>query len=108
MNYSRIQAALRGVVQSVHHYRASDGTLPPYAVWAEDGEAASLMGDNMKIAQAMTGTIDYFTRTEYDPKAQQIQDALNGLEIFWRLASVQREEDTGLIHYEWVWEIWRA
>jgi hypothetical protein len=34
-----------------------------------------------------------------------IQAALNSLRIPWRLNSVQYEDETNLIHYEWTWEV---
>ena len=35
-----------------------------------------------------------------------IQDALNGIEnCGWRLESVQYEDETNLIHFEWTWRI---
>ena len=59
-----------------------------------------------KVERALTGTIDYFTKTENDPVVQQIEDALDSDDgISWYLNSVQYEQDTGYIHYEWVWEV---
>ena len=55
--------------------------------------------------QAITGTIDYFTKTEYDPAFTAIQAALTTLGISYRLNSVQYEVDTKYLHYEWVWEM---
>ena len=50
------------------------------------------------------GTIDYFTKTEYDSNVKLIQEKLNYIDVAWRLNSIQHEEDTGYIHYEWVFE----
>jgi hypothetical protein len=88
----------------VFHYYATQQS-DKYIVWAEDGEADSTSGDNKKIDQVLQGTIDYFTKTEFDPNFQVIQEKLNSAEISWRLNSIQYEEDTGYIHYEWVWEL---
>ena len=88
----------------VFHYYATNQS-ENYIVWAEDGEADSTSGDNKKIDQVLQGTIDYFTKTEFDPNFQVIQEKLNSAEISWRLNSIQYEEDTGYIHYEWVWEL---
>lgn len=57
------------------------------------------------MEQAITGTTDYFTRDEFDPAIDRIQDANQSLGIAWRLNSVQYEDDTELIHYEWSWEV---
>ena len=49
--------------------------------------------------------MDYYTPQEYDPAVDNIQAALNSLRIPWRLNSVQYEDETNLIHYEWTWEV---
>ena len=45
--------------------------------------------------------VDYFTQTEYDPNIDKVQQALNSVCSNWILNSVQYEDDTKLIHYEW-------
>ena len=77
---------------------------PPFCVWAEDGENGFNAG-NRKAEQAITGTVDYYTLREYDPAVDNIQTALNSLRIPWQLNSVQYEDETNLIHYEWTWEV---
>ena len=60
-----------------------------------------------KGEQAITGTVDYFTLTEYDGNIEAIQLALNTVEnLSWAINSVQYEEDTNLIHYEWRWSLY--
>lgn len=78
----------------------------PYCLWAEDGEGDSLHTSNKKQEQVITGTIDYFTKTDFDPMVDEIQSCLNSIESFgWNLNSVQYEDETNLIHYEWSFEI---
>lgn len=78
----------------------------PYCIWAEDGEGDSLHTGNHKSEQVITGTIDYFTKTDLDETVDLIQNALNTLEnCGWMLNSVQFENETNLIHYEWSFEI---
>lgn len=76
----------------------------PFLVWAEDGDNTAWADDRM-MEQAITGTTDYFTRDEFDLAIDRIQDANQSLGIAWRLNSVQYEDDTELIHYEWSWEV---
>lgn len=76
-----------------------------YIIWAEDGEENSLNLDNKKAIQQVTGTIDLFTQTEYDPIADEIQEGLNELEIGWTLLDVNYEEETKLIHWEWEFKV---
>lgn len=104
MKLSDLKYLLLEIGVPVFHYHAYQQS-DKYIVWAEDGEADSTSGDNKKIDQVLQGTIDYFTKTEFDPNFDLIQNKLNSAEISWRLNSIQYEEDTGYIHYEWVWEL---
>lgn len=99
-----IRDLLLTVGPPVFHYEAYNQT-GNYIVWAEDGEGASGHADNHKTTQVIAGTIDYFTKTEFDQIVDLIQEKLNSIDIAWRLNSVQREKDTGYIHYEWTWEM---
>lgn len=77
----------------------------PFCVWAEEGEGESIWTNNHKQEQVITGTIDYFTLTEYDPMVDAIQEQLNQIETLgWNLSAVLYETDTNLIHYSWDWE----
>ena len=57
--------------------------------------------DNRKQEQQVHGTIDCYTKIEFDPLLDEIQDALNAAGIGWSLLTVQYEDETNLIHYEW-------
>lgn len=92
--------ALRG---NIHRYFALNAK-PPYAVWAEDGEDAH-RADNRTAEQAALGSVDLFTLTEDDPLARAISQALEDADASCRLNSVQHEEETGYIHYEWRWVV---
>ena len=46
-----------------------------------------------------------FTKNEDDPLFERIPAALESIGASWYLNSVQYEDDTGLIHYEWYWEV---
>lgn len=96
--------ALMAVVPECYHYEALKQS-DKYIVWAEDSQAESLWADSKMTHQALQGTIDYFTRDEYDPNFAKIQAALNKLGISWRLASIQHEEETKYIHHEWIFAI---
>ena len=99
----QIGAALNTALGSnVHHYFRTTGEIP-YVVWQEDGEDQSFHSGNHKTEQAIRGTVDYFTQTEFDGNADTIQATLDGIGAAWSLESVQYEPDTKLIHYEWRW-----
>ena len=105
MTLQGIRDLLLNIGPPVFHYFAS-GQTGNYIVWAEDSEGDSLHADGRKTEQVTQGTIDYFTKTEYDPVVKQIEDKLDSQdELAWKLNSIQREQDTGYIHYEWVWEM---
>lgn len=87
-----------------HYWRFVDAS--GVCIWMEDQEAGSLEADGKKQEQAVGGTVDYFTKVEYDPITDEIQDALNSIETcYWELSDVMYEEDTKLIHYSWRWRI---
>lgn len=89
---------------SINHYTVLKKTVP-YIVWAEDSESSSVEGDDFKVQQAIQGTIDLYTKTEGDTLIDAIQEALKAERISFYLNSVQYEDETQLIHYEWVWTV---
>ena len=104
MTLNNIKTALLTVTNNVFHFDAT-GATGNYIVWAEDGSADSVWADGRMKEQTITGTIDLFTKTEYDGAFKLIQDALDGIGISYRLNSIQYEIDTKYIHYEIVWEM---
>lgn len=104
MTLQIVKDALLTVGVPVSHYTAIK-KLDKYIVWAEDSSGDTLWADGKMIGQVVQGTIDYFTRTENDSKVHKIQQALTDADISYRLNSIQYEDDTRYIHYEWVWEM---
>jgi len=105
MTLNDLKNLLLSIGPPVFHYFAACQT-GAYIVWAEDGEGDAIHADGKKAERAITGTIDYFTKTENDPVVQQIETALDSADgLAWYLNSIQYEQDTGYIHYEWVFEI---
>ena len=98
-----IGKAYSKIIENCYHYWRPKLSAP-FLVWAEDGDNA-VWADDQMIEHAITGTTDYFTQEEFDPAIDAIQNANISLGIAWRLNSVQYEEDTSLIHYEWTWEV---
>lgn len=93
----------KAVIPTVWHYFRPKQT-PPYALWQEDGGSFFFADNNAKESH-VTGSTDYFTKTEFDPMVDEIQKMLTENGFAWTLNSIQYEEETGLIHYEWVWEV---
>ena len=96
----KIGEALSAVVPNTYHYWRP-GLSAPFCVWSEDS-GRSLNSDNGSRDFAHEGTVDYFTKEEFDPAIDLIQSALGEVCTFY-LNSVQYEEETGLIHHEWAW-----
>ena len=93
-------AALGG---NVYHHHRPDLEFP-CIVWAEEC-SDELNADGDVVEQALQGTLDYFTPNDIDPMVDQIQSQLRDMGLGWRLNSIQYEEDTGLVHWEWTWEV---
>lgn len=101
----KVRDALLTVTDNVGHYEALNAE-DRYIVWAEDREAESVHANNRKAIQAIQGTVDYFTKTDGDERVDEIQKALRDAEgVAYQLNSVQHEEETGFVHYEWLWEV---
>lgn len=99
----KIRDAMLTVGPDVFHFRALHKP-DQYIVWAEDGGGTKSWSDDARTFQSVQGTVDYFTRMEFDPVVDQIESALNNTEIYWWYNSIQYEPDTGYFHHEWVWE----
>lgn len=108
MTFDWLKNALLTVMQKVYHYTAPQNVTGSYIVWAEDNQADAVWADGQMQDQAIEGTVDYYTKLEGDMNVDAIQTALNGTGASWRLNSVQHENDTGYIHYEWTWQKWRG
>ncbi len=74
-----------------------------YGVIAIDGQNA-LRAGNRLAEKIPEGTIDWFTRDPASTMPGEVESLLDRLGASWYLGSVQYEDDTGLLHYEWVWQ----
>lgn len=99
----RLSEGFARLGENVYHYHRPSMHFP-CIVWAEE-DANSLHVDNGMGEQSPRGTLDYFTQQEFDPMVDTIQATLQELGLAWELNSIQYEEDTDLIHYEWTWEV---
>lgn len=99
-----LKNALLAVTAEVYHFHAHKPS-PPYIVWAEDGAGDMVVANGRMQNQAIAGTVDLFTD---DPENTALFDGVQAAldEVCaWELNSIQYEDDTGLTHYEWVWEV---
>ena len=84
----RVRDALLTVTKDVHHFEKT-GSEERYIVWQEGIEGDSLHADDK----------------QYDSWVQEITRALEDAEITCRIESIQYEDETGYIHYEWHFEV---
>lgn len=101
MKLQEIRDFLLGITLNVYHYKAWQQP-DTYIVWAEDTESDAVHGDNRKVKQILDVTIDVFTKDEYNPIIEQLQEAFNDRGIPFELLSIQYEDDTNYIHYEYL------
>lgn len=96
--------ALVALNEKTFHFLAAPNTEAPYIVWAEDG-ANDLAANNEHAEKVLTGTVDLFTRQEADPLISSIPSTMGRIPVAYSLSVVQYEEETGLLHYTWDWEL---
>lgn len=83
----------------------SEAPTGDYGVYTPDG-ANDLEADDQHAERAIEGTVDYFTRDDSGAPQVIIEAALATVPaLAWYLNSVQFEQDTGFIHYEWVFQL---
>lgn len=99
-----LKTALLKVGPTVYHgwaYKAKD----PYIVWLETG-GSGLKANGKTQEQAISGTVHLFEQADTaESFFSGVQSALNEAECAWTLNNIQHEQETGLVHYEWTWEV---
>lgn len=104
MTLNDLETALTATGYKFAHYAWSHAPTGDYGVFAEDG-ANDLNADGEHAEKALQGTVDYFTRDDSGTPKATVEAVLEGLNVPWYLNSIQYEDDTGYIHYEWVFEV---
>lgn len=94
----------------VYHDDAVSRADFPYLVWSEIAEDESLNAENRKQEQSITGTVNYYTMTEFDPIVDMIQSVLNDIEgLSWSFDSRTPYdpafEGNNVITYSWTWRL---
>lgn len=101
---SAFAAALKATGIPVAHYGWEKDRFPSgnYIVYAEDS-AADLEANGLHIERATEGTVDLFTRDYSDAAKDPVESVFESMPgIVWHLNTIQFEEDTKYVHYEWV------
>lgn len=92
--------ALQATGYAFAHYAWSKAPDGDYGTYSEN-RGDDLTADNKHIEKGTEGFISYFTRDDSGTPRVMIETALSNLGIPWYLNSIQYENDTGYIHYEW-------
>ena len=82
------------------HYAWSKAPDGDYGTYSEDS-GNDLTANDQHIERGTDCWLNYFTRDDSGTPRTTIEGILNGLGIPWYLNSVQYENNTGYIHYEW-------
>ena len=101
---SKVGTALVSKLGAIVYHYWRPVISAPMCIWAEDGEN-SHRSDFREREQGITGTVDYYTKDEFDANVDKVQEALNKVCSNWNINSVQYEDETKLIHYEWVFTV---
>ena len=96
----KVKTALLTVTENCGHYEAVDAR-DKYIVWAELGEESGFSADNVQRDHTIEGVIDYFSKDEADTAFEAIPTALIAAGVAWKLISVDYEDETEFIHYQW-------
>lgn len=99
-----IKEMLLALTSEVYLYTATANHGTPYIVYGVDG-ANALAGENAHTEEADQGYIDLFTKSPSDSLIKDIPSALEAGGVSYYLESVQYEEENGILHYEWIWEV---
>lgn len=92
------------VPTNVYHYFRPQ-LKAPYLIWQEDG-SDQFAANNRTAEMTVSGSTDYFTKTEYDRTVDAIMEMFRANGFLWQLSSIQYEDETGLIHFEFLWEVY--
>lgn len=88
----------------VYHYWRSDILKStPFLVWTEKGERTEYEADDKKRLQYINLYFDYFTRDEFDPMIDIIQNVVNSSDVIkvWTLSDAGYDPETNLVNYSW-------
>lgn len=99
-----IKTLLIGLTSDVYNYTAPANKPLSYVVYGKDGENVASANDR-HAETADEGYIDLFTKNPEDPLIESIPLALDAGGVAYSLESIQYEEETGYLHYEWIWEV---
>lgn len=101
--FDTILAALESTGIPFRKYAWTVAPSTDYGVIALESGGDTVWADGHMVGQVLEGSIDLFTRNAGETQFAAVQAALRGVEgLSWYFNSAQYEEDTKLMHFEWV------
>lgn len=99
---------VKGSTLKFAHFGWASAPAGDYGVYSESG-ADQFQADNRFGEHYTIGYINYFTRDDSEAAKNAIEDYLRQVQetnvCAWYLNTIQYEENTHFIHYEWVVEV---
>ena len=99
-----LREALKATGIPFAHYAWATRPDGDYGVWGEDS-SKSLWADGRMSERIAQGTVDLFADDDEGFSKELVERALDSIGCSWYLNSIQYEDDTRLLHYEWVFEV---
>lgn len=103
---SNLKTALDSTGLPFSHFAWSldaEETAQEHGVWAEDSDR-TLYANNAHAERIWQGMIHWFARSDDTANPRLIEAALDAAGIPWRFDGVDYEQDTGFLHYVWIFE----
>lgn len=101
MTADELGTALDATGYRFAHFAWSHAPAGDYGVYSED-EADDFISDGHHAETALQCAVDYFTRDDSGAPKETVEAVLERLNLPWYLNTIQYEDDTGYIHYEWI------
>ena len=90
------------------HFAWASAPSGDYGIYGEDGGNQFDSNDGY-AERAMTGSVDWYTRSDNEQGKDQIETLFKSLQttntFAWYLNTIQYEDSTHFLHYEWVVEV---
>lgn len=104
--YNDLITALQNTGLPLAEYAWDTNPDENFLVISIDGQGGTMAANDQITEQAIEGSLDLFCYDNDRTNISTIQGIFNSLGgCAWRLNSVQYEDDTRLIHWEWVFQL---
>lgn len=103
MAVTDLKNALEGTSIPAYHYKAPQQKAPPYIVWGETSVSHAEDADDEAQLLLVSGELWYYTGKPYDDAVHEIISALESVSAAWRIGSIGRDDQSGMIVYGFTW-----